>query len=138
MLTQQAIRRQLAVMPHDLYLVRLIHHRTRRPLPGHRLWTPTELLHPAIIKFLRIRNREAFDVYIHRMNKIKMPAISCSIWTAPMPEWFTTSVTTGMIPVRCTANQSRPPASLDSRERLAAGAFHCCGDCPAVSPRLSR
>ena len=44
MLTQQAIRRQLTAMPHDLYLVRLIHHRTRRPLPGQRLWTPTELL----------------------------------------------------------------------------------------------
>jgi hypothetical protein len=29
------------------------------------LWTPTELLHTAIIKFLRIRNREGFDVYIH-------------------------------------------------------------------------
>ena len=60
-LTQQAIHRQLAAMPHDLYLVRLIHNRTRRPLPGQRLWTPTELLHPAIIKFLRIRNREGFD-----------------------------------------------------------------------------
>jgi len=64
-LTQQAIHRQLAAMPHDLYLVRLIHNRTRRPLPGQRLWTPTELLHPATIKFLRIRNREGFDVYIH-------------------------------------------------------------------------
>jgi hypothetical protein len=65
MLTQQAIRRQLTAMPHDLYLVRLIHHRTRRPLPGQRLWAPTELLHPANTKFLRIRNREGFDVYLH-------------------------------------------------------------------------
>jgi hypothetical protein len=64
-LTQQAIGRQLAAMPHDLYLVRLIHNQTRRPLPGQRLWTPAELLDPAIIKFLRIRNREGFDVYIH-------------------------------------------------------------------------
>ena len=64
-LTQQAMRRQLAALPHDLYLVRLIHNRTRRPLPGQRLWTPTELLHPATIKFLRIHNREGFDVYIH-------------------------------------------------------------------------
>jgi hypothetical protein len=64
-LTQQAIHRQLAAMPHELYLVRLIHNRTRRSLPGQRLWTPTELLHAAIIKFLRIRNREGFDVYIH-------------------------------------------------------------------------
>ena len=63
LLTQQAIRRQLTAMPHDLYLVRLIHNQTRRPLPGKRLWTAAQLLHPANIKFLRIRNREGFDVY---------------------------------------------------------------------------
>ena len=63
--TQQAIRRQLTAMPHDLYRVRLIHNQSRRPLPGQRLWTATELLHPANIKFLRIRNREGFDVYLH-------------------------------------------------------------------------
>ncbi len=63
--TQQAIRRQLTAMPHDLYRVRLIHHQSRRPLPGQRLWTAAELLHPANIKFLRIRNREGFDVYLH-------------------------------------------------------------------------
>jgi len=63
-LTEQAIRRQLAAMPHDCYLVRLIHNRTRRPLPGERLWTATQLLHPAHIKFLRIRNLEGFDIYI--------------------------------------------------------------------------
>jgi len=63
LLTQQAIRRQLTAMPHDLYLVRLIHHQTRRPLPGKRLWTAAQLLQPANIKFLRIRNREGFDVY---------------------------------------------------------------------------
>ena len=33
-LTLQAIRRQLAAMPNDLYLVRLIHHRTRQAFPG--------------------------------------------------------------------------------------------------------
>ena len=63
-LTAQAIRRQLAAMPHDCYLVRLIHNRTRRALPGERLWTATQLLHPAHIKFLRMRNREGFDIYI--------------------------------------------------------------------------
>jgi hypothetical protein len=40
-LTLQAIRRQLAAMPYDLYLVRLIHHATRRAFPGERLWTAT-------------------------------------------------------------------------------------------------
>lgn len=63
-LTEQAIRRQLAAMPHDRYLLRLIHSRTRRPLPGERLWTATQLLDPAHIKFLRMCNREGFDVYI--------------------------------------------------------------------------
>jgi DNA primase RepB-like protein len=64
-LTVQAVRRQLAAMPHDLYLVRLIHNRTRRPFPGERLWNTTQLLHPATVSFLRIRNREGCDVYIH-------------------------------------------------------------------------
>jgi hypothetical protein len=60
----QAIRRQVAAMPHDLYLVRLIHSRTRRAFPGERLWTAAQLINPATIAFLRIRNREGCDVYI--------------------------------------------------------------------------
>lgn len=63
-LTSQAIRRQLAAMPNELYLVRLIHHATRRPFPGERLWTAAQLIHMATVKFLRIRNREGCDVYI--------------------------------------------------------------------------
>jgi DNA primase RepB-like protein len=63
-LTWQAIRSQLAAMPNDLYLVRLIHHRTRRPFPGERLWTATQLACAATIRFLRIRNCEGCDVYI--------------------------------------------------------------------------
>ena len=63
-LTLQAIRRQLAAMPHDLFLVRLIHHLTRRPFPGERLWTAAQLMHAATIRFLRARNREGCDVYI--------------------------------------------------------------------------
>jgi len=51
-------------MPHDLFLIRLIHHATRRPFPGERLWTTTQLLNPATVRFLRIRNREGCDVYI--------------------------------------------------------------------------
>jgi hypothetical protein len=64
-LTLRAIRRQLGAMPHDLFLIRLIHHATGRPFPGERLWTATQLLHPATVRFLRIRNREGCDVYIH-------------------------------------------------------------------------
>jgi len=64
-LTAQAIRRQLAAMPCELYLVRLIHNLTKRPFPGERLWTSTQLANLATIRFLRLRNREGCDVYIH-------------------------------------------------------------------------
>src|SRR6266496_5684588 len=63
-LSMRAIRRQLAAMPHSLFLIRLIHYSTRRPFPGERLWTATQLLSPATVRFLRIRNREGCDVYI--------------------------------------------------------------------------
>jgi hypothetical protein len=62
-LTRQAIGRQLAAMPHELYLVRLIHNRTRRPFPGERLWSATQLCHPATVSFLRIRNCEGCDTW---------------------------------------------------------------------------
>jgi hypothetical protein len=63
-LTMQAVGRQLAAMPHDLYLVRLIHCQTRRAFPGERLWTAAQLTYPATVRFLRARNREGCDVYI--------------------------------------------------------------------------
>lgn len=63
-LTRQAIRRQVAAMPCELYLIRLIHHPTRRAFPGERLWTATQLVNAATVRFLRIRNREGCDVYI--------------------------------------------------------------------------
>ena len=62
--TLQAIRRQLAAMPHDLYGLRLIHAHTHRPFPGERVWTGEQLLQPATIGFLRARNRDGFDIYI--------------------------------------------------------------------------
>jgi hypothetical protein len=65
LLTTQAIRRQLAAMPHDLYLIRLIHQSSKRPFPGERLWTASQLDHTATVRFLRIRNCEGCDVYIH-------------------------------------------------------------------------
>ena len=72
-LTLQAMRRQLAGMPHDLYLIRLIHHQTRRAFPGERLWTPPELLHPATVRFLRVRNREGCDMYIQPYTEKQNP-----------------------------------------------------------------
>jgi hypothetical protein len=63
-LTLQAIRRQLAAMPNELYLVRLIHRQTRRAFPGERLWTAEQLGSAATVRFLRVRNREGCDVYV--------------------------------------------------------------------------
>ena len=63
-LTMQAIRRQLAAMPHELYLVRLIHQQTRKAFPGERLWTADQLGSPATVRFLRVRNREGCDAYV--------------------------------------------------------------------------
>ena len=64
-LTVQAIRRQLAAMPHPVYLIRLIHHATRRAFPGERLWTAAQLTSAATVRFLRLRNREGCDVYLY-------------------------------------------------------------------------
>ena len=63
-ITLQAIRRQLAAMPNELYLVRLIHHQTRRAFPGERLWTADQLASAPAVRFLRIRNREGCDIYL--------------------------------------------------------------------------
>jgi len=51
-------------MPHELYLVRLIHHQTHRPFPGERLWTAGQLVSAATLRFLRVRNCEGCDVYL--------------------------------------------------------------------------
>jgi hypothetical protein len=62
-LSLQAVRHQLAAMPCGSYLIRLIHHLTRRPFPGERLWTGDRLLAEPTLRFLRARNREGFDIY---------------------------------------------------------------------------
>jgi hypothetical protein len=64
-LTLHAIQRQLTAMPNELYLIRLIHHQTRRPFPGERLWTASQLVNGNIVRFLRARNRAGCDIYIH-------------------------------------------------------------------------
>jgi RepB DNA-primase from phage plasmid len=63
-LTLQAIHTQLAAMPNELFLIRLIHHPTRRAFPGERLWTAEQLGSAAIVRFLRVRNSEGCDVYV--------------------------------------------------------------------------
>jgi hypothetical protein len=63
-LSLQGIRRQLAAMPYELYLVRLIHQATRRAFPGERLWTAAQLIKEATVRFLRVRNSEGCDIYI--------------------------------------------------------------------------
>jgi hypothetical protein len=72
-LTLRAVRRQIAAMPHDLYLIRLIHNQTRRAFPGERLWTAAQLTHPATLRFLRVRNRERCDVYIQPYAENRNP-----------------------------------------------------------------
>lgn len=64
LLSLLAIRRQLAAMGQDLYLVRLIHHATRTAFPGERLWTAAQVAQESTVRFLRIRNREGCDVYV--------------------------------------------------------------------------
>jgi hypothetical protein len=57
------LRRQIAAMPCRLYEVRLIHGNSRKPYPGVRQWSASQLSDPATMGFLRIRNREGYDVY---------------------------------------------------------------------------
>ena len=62
-ITLQAVRRQLAAMPCDYYELRLIHGGTRRPFPGAQVWSALQLTHSALLRFLRLRNREGYDVF---------------------------------------------------------------------------
>jgi hypothetical protein len=63
-LTQQAVRRQLAAMRNEFYLIRLIHSVERRPAPGQRLWTGQELAGDRMVRLLREHNRLGFNVYL--------------------------------------------------------------------------
>lgn len=57
------LRRQIAAMPCRLYEVRLIHSGSHKPYPGVRQWTASQLSDATTAGFLRIRNREGYDVY---------------------------------------------------------------------------
>ena len=63
-LTLQAIRRQLAAMPNNLYFIRLIHHSTRSVCPGERLWAAGQLVRGSTVRFLRACNCLGYDVYL--------------------------------------------------------------------------
>ena len=63
-LMSHAVRRQLAAMPNDFYFIRLIHSSTHRPAPGERLWTAADLTRGMVLRFLRARNLQGFDVYL--------------------------------------------------------------------------
>ncbi|HYL12848.1 MAG TPA: DNA-primase RepB domain-containing protein, partial [Terriglobales bacterium] len=62
--TLHAVGRQLAAMPNDFYFIRLIHRATRRPCPGERLWDAGQLTRGSVLRFLRARNLQGFDVYL--------------------------------------------------------------------------
>jgi len=63
-ITLAAIRRQLAAMPNELYLVRLIHGHSGRSCAGERLWSASLLTMGPAVGFLRARNHEGFDIYL--------------------------------------------------------------------------
>ena len=63
-ITYRAVSRQLAAMPSDFYELRLIHHRSRKPLPIQPFWSAVQLARGALIRLLRLRNRDGFDIYI--------------------------------------------------------------------------
>src|SRR5499427_6898340 len=51
-------------MPNEFYVIRLIHGFTRRPCPGERVWDVGQLLRGSVLRFLRARNLQGFDVYL--------------------------------------------------------------------------
>lgn len=63
--TRHAISKQLAAMPSELYLIRLIHAQSRCAFPGERLWNAGQLTSARTIRFLRARNREGCDIYFY-------------------------------------------------------------------------
>lgn len=62
-LSLAAIGDQLAAMPCERYLIRLVHHASRKAFPGNRLWTAAQLTNQAAVRFLRVRNRDGYDIY---------------------------------------------------------------------------
>ena len=105
-LTLRAVRRQIAAMPHDLYLIRLIHNQTRRAFPGERLWTAAQLTHPATLRFLRVRNREGCDIYLQPYAENRNPGYILVDLDHTRPEMIETMRADGLAP--CVVLQSSP------------------------------
>jgi RepB DNA-primase from phage plasmid len=105
-LTLRAVRRQIAAMPHDLYLIRLIHNQTRRAFPGERLWTAAQLTHPATMRFLRVRNREGCDVYLQPYAEDRNPGYILVDLDDRGPEVIETMRADGLMP--CVVLQTSP------------------------------
>jgi len=61
--TQKVLRHQIAGLPCSRYEVRLIHAERHFAYPGVRHWTAAQLVDPATVRFLRIRNGQGYDVY---------------------------------------------------------------------------
>lgn len=64
-LTLQAMRRQLDALPCDYYQIRLIHGARRKPFPGEHVWSALQLTRGPMVRFLRRRNREGYEVFFH-------------------------------------------------------------------------
>jgi hypothetical protein len=51
-------------MPNAFYFIRLIHGATRKPCPGERLWDAGQLVRGSVVRFLRARNQQGYDIYL--------------------------------------------------------------------------
>ena len=51
-------------MPNDFYFIRLIHGSTRRPCPGERVWDVGQLTRGSVLRFLRARSLQGYDIYL--------------------------------------------------------------------------
>jgi hypothetical protein len=98
-LAMQAIRRQLAAMPHDPYLVRLIHYVTGSEFPGERLWTAAQLARSGLSDFSAFATVKAVMYTSNPMQKTATPATSCWIWTTGIRTPWNVCEAMGMNPV---------------------------------------
>jgi len=51
-------------MPNAFYFIRLIHGVTRKPCPGERVWDAGQLVRGSVVRFLRARNQQGYDIYL--------------------------------------------------------------------------
>ena len=135
-LSWQAVRRQLAAMPNDLYLVRLIHQTTRRAFPGERLWTATQLVREPTIRFLRMRNREGCDIYIQPYSGSGNPGYILLDLDHGGPAALNLMRTHRLTP--CVVLQTSPGhlAGLDSSQCHSPGTGHRRRHCQTIGPAL--